>query len=48
MFDRFLKLIGKKEDYIRSLLRNFACVYALIMKDARIQIVDMGKDDDEL
>jgi len=43
-----LKLIGKKEDYIRSLLRNFACVYALIMKDARIQIADIDKDEDDI
>lgn len=33
-----LKKIGINPEYIRSLLRNYACVYGLIMTDARLHV----------
>ena len=32
-----LKKIGINEEYVRSLLRNYACVYAIIMHGARLR-----------
>ncbi|MEM3445494.1 MAG: hypothetical protein QXJ27_02130 [Thermoplasmata archaeon] len=32
-----LKKIGVNPEYVRSLLRNYACVYALLMKGARLK-----------
>jgi len=35
--DEALKKIGINSEYVRSLLRNYACVYAILMKGARLK-----------
>lgn len=35
--DSSLKKIGINPEYVRSLLRNYACVYAILMKGARLK-----------
>ena len=40
-----LKKVGINPEYIRSLLRNYACVYGLILTDARIH-VDQDLDEE--
>jgi hypothetical protein len=32
-----LRAIGINPEYVRSLLRNYACVYAILMKGARLR-----------
>jgi hypothetical protein len=38
-----LKTIGINPEYVRSLLRNYACVYAIMMKGARLR----GEEEEE-
>ncbi len=38
-----LKAIGINPEYVRSLLRNYACVYAIMMKGARLR----GEEEEE-
>lgn len=37
MNNQALQRIGQSPEYVRSLLRNYACVYALMMKGARLK-----------
>ncbi|MFW5928355.1 MAG: hypothetical protein ACOCSL_04045, partial [Thermoplasmatota archaeon] len=38
-----LERIGINPEYVRSLLRNYACVYGILMKGARLR----GSEEDE-
>jgi len=43
ILESHLKMIGINPEYVRSLLRNYACIYGIVMKGARLAGAQEGK-----